>query len=99
MKHAELKARVAAAELELARRLDNVSTQNAQLQHNVRASITPARILAGGVLTGFAIGWVRPLNGVSKTAALVHMLRAVPTWGSTLEPLLAMLQTLPVRRR
>lgn len=99
MKHAELKARVAAAEQQLERHLHNVGAQNAELQHSVRASITPARILAAGVLTGFAIGWVRPLNGVSKTAALVQVLRAVPGWSATLEPWLALLQTLPVRRR
>lgn len=92
MKHAMLKARVAEAEQRLAQHLGQADLQMTRLHNDVRASITPARVLGAGMLTGFVLGWLRPGRSAVKGLELMRLLRLAPGWLAVLEPWLAALR-------
>lgn len=89
MKYRALKARVAAAERCVGEHLGGAGERVGTMRATVRQSMTPVRILVGGLATGLIVGWLRPLRHAAVLPSLIRVAASVPGLMASLEPLLA----------
>lgn len=92
MKYHALKARVAAAERRVGEHLDDAGRQIATMRTTTRESLTPTRIVVAGVLSGFLLGWLRPVKHAAALPSLIRLIAGVPPLLAAIEPLLGALR-------
>lgn len=73
MKHRELQRRVLAAERRLAERIAESQGHLQTLRQDAHAAVTPARIVFGGLLAGFALGLAAPLKRIASAPRLLQV--------------------------
>lgn len=92
MKYAALKARVAAAERRVGEHLDAAGHQAATMRGTARDAVTPLRLLGGGAIAGFFVGWINPVKRVAVLPSLLRLATTVPSVLAAVEPWLAPLR-------
>ncbi len=92
MNYRALKARVAAAERRVGEHLDDAGRQAAVMRTTTKQSLTPTRLIVAGVLSGFLIGWLRPVKHAAALPNLIRLLAGVPPLLAAIEPWLGPLR-------